>query len=180
MHRKAALYRLLGNVCEYRIFFPRLSCWNEGFVDFIFACYVKWRANTRDIHFIVFLLWFDIISPNCYSHMSILHFVEQSPDLWPTNKQKKGKKDKKSDWKTSAICIRSIPAISSFPPLRAEENWKIDFTADRSGGKAANSQFSSSWSGGVLENASLTPMQPVVKMRECPNKVARPFHFQLT
>ncbi|XXG71606.1 hypothetical protein AAC387_Pa07g0878 [Persea americana] len=28
-------------------------------------------------------------------------------------------------------------AHSSFPPLIAEENWKIKFTADESGGKAA-------------------------------------------
>ena len=122
-------------------FFPRLSRWNEDFVDFTFGCYVKWRANTRDIRFTVSLLWFDIISPNCYSHMSVLHFVEQSPDPWPTKKQKKGKKEKKSDRKTSAICIRSISAISSFPPLRAEENRKIHFTAVGSSGKAAVSSF---------------------------------------
>ena len=32
-------------------------------------------------------------------------------------------------------------AIASFPPLRAEENWKIQFTADESGGKAATASF---------------------------------------
>ncbi|XXG71499.1 hypothetical protein AAC387_Pa07g0770 [Persea americana] len=31
----------------------------------------------------------------------------------------------------------SKAADSSFPPLEAEENWKIKFTADESGGKAA-------------------------------------------
>ena len=51
-------------------------------------------ANTGDIRFIVFLLLFDIISPNCYSHISILHFVELRPDPRPTNKQKKGRKYK--------------------------------------------------------------------------------------
>ena len=164
MHRKAALYRLLGNVFWVHDFFPRLSRWNEDFVDFTFGCYVKWRANTRDIRFTVSLLWFDIISPNCYSHMSVLHFVEQSPDPWPTKKQKKGKKEKKSDRKTSAICIRSISAISSFPPLRAEENRKIDFSADGSGGKAANSSFpplraEENW------KSSLPPMGAAVKLQ---------------
>ena len=51
-----------------------------------------WRANTRDIRFIAFSPWLDIISPNCYWHMPTLHFVEQSPDPWPTNRQKKEKK----------------------------------------------------------------------------------------
>ena len=32
-------------------------------------------------------------------------------------------------------------ANSSFPPLGAEENWKIKFTADANGGKAADSGF---------------------------------------
>ena len=32
-------------------------------------------------------------------------------------------------------------AIASFPPLRAEENWKIQFTADETGGKAATASF---------------------------------------
>ena len=41
----------------------------------------------------------------------------------------------------SETCTRSISAISSFPPLRAEENWKTDFTADGSGGKAAIASF---------------------------------------
>ena len=63
--------------------------------------------------------------PNCHQHMSIHHFVELSPDTGATNKQKKRKKDKKSDWKISATCTRSVNAISSFPPLRAEENRKM-------------------------------------------------------
>ena len=42
----------------------------------------------------------------------------------------------------SETCTRSISAISSFPPLRAEENWKTDFTADESGGKAVIAGFS--------------------------------------
>ena len=82
-----------------------------------------------------------LFSPDCYSHASIVRFVELSPDPRPTNQQKKGRKDKKSDLKTSALYTRSIFAISSFPPLRAEENWKIDFTADGSGGKAAIARF---------------------------------------
>ena len=102
---------------------------------------MKWRGNTRDIRFMVFLLWFDIIWPNCDSHMSILHFVELSPDPWPTNKRKKGKKDEKSDWKIFATCTRCVNAISSFPPLWVEESWKIDFTADGIGGKAAVASF---------------------------------------
>ena len=73
--------------------------------------------------------------------MSVHHFVELSTDPGATNKQKKRKKDKKSDWKISATCTRSVDAISSFPPLRAEENWKIGFTADGSGGKAAIASF---------------------------------------
>ncbi|XXG71390.1 hypothetical protein AAC387_Pa07g0669 [Persea americana] len=32
-------------------------------------------------------------------------------------------------------------ANSSFPPLGAEESWKIKFTADESGGKAAIATF---------------------------------------
>ena len=32
-------------------------------------------------------------------------------------------------------------AIASFPPLGAEESWKIHFTADGSGGKAAIASF---------------------------------------
>ena len=73
--------------------------------------------------------------------MSIHHLVELSPDPWTANKQKKGKKDKKSDWKISAIRARSVFEISSFPPLGEEENWKIDLTADGSSGKAATSSF---------------------------------------
>ncbi|XXG65703.1 hypothetical protein AAC387_Pa05g3331 [Persea americana] len=34
-----------------------------------------------------------------------------------------------------------MSAVSSFPPLRAEENRKINFTADESGGKAAIASF---------------------------------------
>ena len=98
-------------------------------------------ASRRDIRFSVFLQWFDITSPNCCSHMPTLHFVELSPDPRPTNKQKKGKKDRKSHWNITAIRTRSISAISIFPPLRAEENWKIDFTADESGGKAEIASF---------------------------------------
>ncbi|XXG57800.1 hypothetical protein AAC387_Pa04g0247 [Persea americana] len=33
------------------------------------------------------------------------------------------------------------PAIASFPPLGEEENWKVDFTADESGGKPATASF---------------------------------------
>ncbi|KAJ8628209.1 hypothetical protein MRB53_021516 [Persea americana] len=55
--------------------------------------------------------------------------------------EKKGKNDKKSDRKISAICTRRSYAISSFPPLGAEESWKIEFTADESSGKAAISSF---------------------------------------
>ena len=32
-------------------------------------------------------------------------------------------------------------ANASFPPLGGEENWKIHFTADESSGKAANASF---------------------------------------
>ena len=32
-------------------------------------------------------------------------------------------------------------AIARFPPLGAEENWKIQFTADERGGKAATASF---------------------------------------
>ena len=32
-------------------------------------------------------------------------------------------------------------AAARFPPLGAEENWKINFTADESRGKAANARF---------------------------------------
>ena len=32
-------------------------------------------------------------------------------------------------------------STASFPPLGAEENWKIQFTADESGGKAAIAKF---------------------------------------
>ena len=39
------------------------------------------------------------------------------------------------------MCTRIICAISSFPPLRAEENWKANFTADESSGKAATASF---------------------------------------
>ena len=105
------------------------------------------------------------------------------------------------------MCTRIIYAISSFPPLRAEENWKANFTADESSGKAATAsfpplgaeenwkvRFTAAWSsgkdailpvsssqiGGEPENASLPPMQAAVKPCECPIEVGRPFHFQLT
>ena len=32
-------------------------------------------------------------------------------------------------------------ATASFPPLRAEEDWKMDLTADENGGKAAIASF---------------------------------------
>ena len=103
--------------------------------------------------------------------MSILDFVELSPGQWPTNKQKRGKKDKKSNWKISASWTRSKSAISSFPPLGAEENRKIDFTADASGGKAAIAsfpplraeenwkiQFTADETGGKAATASFPPL----------------------
>ncbi|KAJ8628348.1 hypothetical protein MRB53_021655 [Persea americana] len=55
--------------------------------------------------------------------------------------EKKGKNDKKSDRKISAICTRRSSAIFSFPPLGAEESRKIHFTADESSSKAAISSF---------------------------------------
>ena len=67
--------------------------------------------------------------------------MEVSPAPWPNNKQKKGKEDKRSDWKISAVRTRRVFAISSFPPLSAEENWRINFTADESSGKAAAARF---------------------------------------
>ena len=110
--------------------------------------------------------------------MPTLHFVELSPDPRPTNKQKKGKKDKKSHWNITAIRTRSISAISIFPPLRAEENWKIDFTADESGGKTEIASFpplgaDENWkidftadeSGGKAEIATLPPMRAAVKLK---------------
>ncbi|XXG71517.1 hypothetical protein AAC387_Pa07g0788 [Persea americana] len=45
-------------------------------------------------------------------------------------------------------------ANSSFPPLGAEENWKIKFTADESGGKAAI-EFTADESGGKAAIANL-------------------------
>ena len=105
--------------------------------------------------------------------MSTLHFAELSPDPGPTNRQKKGKEDKKSDRNTTAICARSVSPISSFPPLRAEENWKVDFTADESSGKAAIASFpplteEENWkidftadeSGGKAAIASFPPLTP--------------------
>ena len=73
--------------------------------------------------------------------MSIPDFVELSPDPWPTSKKRSGKNDKESDLKIFAACTRCKNSISSFPPIRAEESWKIDFTADGSGGKAAIASF---------------------------------------
>ena len=71
----------------------------------------------------------------------------------------------------SETCTRSISAISSFPPLRAEENWKTDFTADGSGGKAAIAsfpplraeenrkiQFTADETGGKAATASFPPL----------------------
>ncbi|XXG82008.1 hypothetical protein AAC387_Pa10g0036 [Persea americana] len=69
--------------------------------------------------------------------MSIPDFVELSPDPRPTKKKRSGKKDKESDLKIFAACTRCKNSISSFPRIRAEESWKIDFTAAGSGGKAA-------------------------------------------
>ena len=102
--------------------------------------------------------------PNCHQHMSIHHFVELSPDPGATSKQKKRKKDKKSVSKISATCTRSVSAISSFPPLRAEENWKIDFTADGSGGKAAIANFLLSQRR-KTGKSSLPPVRAAVKLK---------------
>jgi len=46
-------------------------------------------------------------------------------------------------WKIdfTADGIGGKAAVASFPPLRAEENWKIHFTANDSGGKAAIASF---------------------------------------
>ncbi|KAJ8624857.1 hypothetical protein MRB53_033387 [Persea americana] len=88
---------------------------------------------------------------------------------------------------------RRKAAISSFPPLGEEENWKIRFTADESGGKAVISSFpplgaEENWkidftadgSGGNAAVSSFPPLRAAVMLRECPNIVARPFHFKLT
>ena len=69
--------------------------------------------------------------------MSILYFVELSPDPGPSNNEKKGKKDKKRFERVPQY----VPVISSLPPLKAEGSWKINFTADGSSGKAAFSGF---------------------------------------
>ncbi|XXG50156.1 hypothetical protein AAC387_Pa02g4207 [Persea americana] len=70
-------------------------------------------------------------------------------------------------------------AIASFPPLREEGNWKVDFTADGSGGKAAIASFLLSERRKTGES-SLPPIRAAVKLRECPNAAASPFLFQLT
>ncbi|XXG89483.1 hypothetical protein AAC387_Pa12g1464 [Persea americana] len=67
------------------------------------------------------------------------------------------RKTGKSTLPPMKAAVKLQPA--SFPPLRAEENWKIKFTADESGGKAAPNQFSSSQSGGKLENPVYRPWE---------------------
>ncbi|XXG49942.1 hypothetical protein AAC387_Pa02g4009 [Persea americana] len=69
-------------------------------------------------------------------------------------------------------------AIASFPPLREEGSWKVDFTADGSGGKAAIASFPPLR---AEENRriQLPPIRAAVKLRECPNAAASPFLFQL-
>ncbi|XXG65702.1 hypothetical protein AAC387_Pa05g3330 [Persea americana] len=71
-----------------------------------------------------------------------------------------------------------MSAVSSFPPLRAEESWKINFTADESGGKAAIASFppfteEENWkmrftadeSRGKAATASLPPARAAVKLQ---------------
>ncbi|XXG71458.1 hypothetical protein AAC387_Pa07g0729 [Persea americana] len=54
-------------------------------------------------------------------------------------------------------------ANSSFPPLGAEENWKIKFTADESGGKAAIANFPPF--GGGNWKTGLPRMRAAVKLQ---------------
>ncbi|XXG89495.1 hypothetical protein AAC387_Pa12g1480 [Persea americana] len=49
------------------------------------------------------------------------------------------RKTGKSTLPPMRAAVKLQPA--SFPPLRAEENWKIQFTADEGGGKAAPASF---------------------------------------
>ncbi|XXG75411.1 hypothetical protein AAC387_Pa07g3923 [Persea americana] len=54
--------------------------------------------------------------------------------------------------------------ISSFPPVRAEENWKSDFTADESGGKSATAVFLLS-ERGKLRKPTIPPIRAAVKLK---------------
>ncbi|XXG89507.1 hypothetical protein AAC387_Pa12g1488 [Persea americana] len=47
--------------------------------------------------------------------------------------------ERRKTGKSTLLPMRAVVKMqpASFPPLRAEENWKIKFTADESGGKAA-------------------------------------------
>ncbi|XXG71531.1 hypothetical protein AAC387_Pa07g0803 [Persea americana] len=66
----------------------------------------------------------------------------------------------------------SKAANSSFPPLGAEENWKIKFTADESGGKAAIANFrplgaEESWKTGLPRMRAAVKLQmPVFLLSE--------------
>ena len=83
--------------------------------------------------------------------MPIHRCVDQSPDLWPYQDVKKGQNQKRvrlqvflrlegrksCKWDFTAVDISGMPANAGFPPLGAEENWQMDFTAYENGGKAA-------------------------------------------
>ena len=98
------------------------------------------RYSTSTICCVFTVIWY-YFTQLLFTHVHP-SFCGSKPRRMTHQQAKVGKKWlKKSDWKISAICTGSIPAISSFPPLGAEESWKIDFTADESGGKAAIASF---------------------------------------
>ena len=146
-----------------------------------------WRANTRDIRFIAFSPWLDIISPNCYWHMPTHHFVEQSPDPWPTNRQKKEKKRIRNrieilppdvpaaypQFPVSLLSERMKTGKSTLPPMGTAVKLQLPVflpSERRKTGKglyrrSCDCRFSSSLSGGTLENAVLPPMRAAVKLQ---------------
>ena len=77
--------------------------------------------------------------------------LTKAPTCDPTKMWKKGKTKKRirlqvflrlegrksCKWDFTAVDISGMPANAGFPPLGAEENWHMDFTAYENGGKAA-------------------------------------------
>ena len=119
--------------------------------------------------------------------MPIRHRVDRSPDPRPNQDVKNGKRSrlhvfhllkgrKSCKLQITAVCIGGIAANASFPPLAAEEIWKMLLYRRYKQRYSCKCQLSSTLRGGNLANATLPPMNPAVKLRAYRNPNP-PFHF---
>ena len=108
------------------------------------------RYSTSTIYCVFTMIWY-YFTQLLFTHVHP-SFCGTKPRRMTHQQAQEGKRWlKKSDWMISAICTGSISAISSFPPLGAEESWKSTLPPMGAAVKLQLPVFSSH-TGGKLEN----------------------------